>query len=62
MKFIRTSIHQYKSIESNQEVKIEYDITILVGMNETSKTATLESIAKTDYFQDNKVFLFNTTL
>jgi len=61
MKLIEITIHKYKSIEIDQKVEIENDITILVGMNESGKTAALESIAKTNYFQSDKKFLFNTT-
>lgn len=61
MKLKEIKIHKYKSIESDQTVEIENDITILVGMNESGKTAALESIAKTNYFQNDSKFLFNTT-
>lgn len=61
MKLKEIKIHKYKSIESDQTVEIEDDITVLVGMNESGKTAALESIAKTNYFQDDNKFLFYTT-
>ena len=44
-------IHKYKSIEQDQKIPLEKDVTILVGMNEAGKTAVLESIAKTKYFR-----------
>lgn len=54
-------IHKYKSIETDQEFSVEDDITILVGMNESGKTAILESIAKSNYFTDDKNFEYNST-
>ena len=61
MRLIKVQIEKYKSFESTQEIAIEDDITILVGMNESGKTAALEAIAKTHYFQDDKLFQFNST-
>jgi predicted ATP-dependent endonuclease of OLD family len=61
MKLIKAEIHKYKSFEDTQSFNIEDDITILVGMNESGKTSALESIAKTNYFQDDEQFKFNTT-
>ncbi len=55
------TVHKYKSIESDQTFSIDKDITILVGMNESGKTSALEAIAKTNYFQDDDFFKFNTT-
>lgn len=54
-------IHKYKSFESPQEFELESDITVLVGMNESGKTSALESLAKTNYFQDDEDFKFNPT-
>ena len=61
MKLQEVIIHKYKSFETDQSFKVEDDITILVGMNESGKTATLEAIAKTNYFKDDKDFKFNKT-
>lgn len=61
MKLINATIHKYKSIESDQEFKVEDDITVLVGMNESGKTSVLEAIAKTKYFQNDKKFKFSMT-
>jgi len=58
---IEATIHKYKSIESDQTFPINKDVTILVGMNESGKTSAVEAIAKTNYFQDDKKFKFNTT-
>ncbi len=55
------TIHKYKSIESDQTFSINKDVTILVGMNESGKTSAVEAIAKTNYFQDDDKFQFNTT-
>ncbi|WP_288739868.1 AAA family ATPase [uncultured Coprobacter sp.] len=61
MKLKKVVIHKYKSFESEQEFSLEDDITILVGMNESGKTSALETIAKTNYFQEDDAFKFNST-
>lgn len=61
MKLKNVVIHKYKSFETEQEFNLEDDITILVGMNESGKTSALEAIAKTNYFQDDDSFKFNST-
>lgn len=61
MKLKKVVIHKYKSFESEQHFSLEDDITILVGMNESGKTSALEAIAKTNYFQDDEDFKFNST-
>ncbi len=61
MKLTNVIIHKYKSFEAEQQFDLNDDVTILVGMNESGKTATLEAIAKTNYFQDDKQFKFNLT-
>ncbi len=58
---IEATIHKYKSIESDQTFPIDNDVTILVGMNESGKTSAVEAIAKTNYFQNDEKFKFNTT-
>ncbi len=55
-------INKYKCINSEQEFKADDSITILVGKNESGKTAILESIAKTNYFTEDNKFIFNRTL
>jgi predicted ATP-dependent endonuclease of OLD family len=61
MKLTNVTIHKYKSFETDQSFEVEKDVTILVGMNESGKTSALEAIAKTNYFQNDKKFKFNTT-
>lgn len=61
MKLKKVTIHKYKSFESDQTFDVQDDVTILVGMNESGKTSVLESIAKTNYFQNDKKFKFNKT-
>lgn len=61
MKLIKVTIHKYKSFEQEQNFEVQDDVTILVGMNESGKTSVLESIAKTNYFQNDKKFKFNLT-
>ena len=61
MKLKEVTIHKYKSFETDQKFEVQDDVTILVGMNESGKTSVLESIAKTNYFQNDKKFKFNKT-
>jgi len=61
MKLKKVTIHKYKSFETDQTFEVQDDVTILVGMNESGKTSVLESIAKTNYFQNDKKFKFNKT-
>lgn len=62
MKLTHVHIEKYKCYESPQEFVVENDITVLVGKNEAGKTAVLESIAKTNYFSDDKAFKFDPVL
>lgn len=61
MKLQKVEIKKYKSINSDQVIRIEDDTTILVGMNESGKTSILEAIAKTNYFNADSKFRFNLT-
>lgn len=61
MKLKDVVIHKYKSFESEQKFSLEDDVTILVGMNESGKTSAIEAIAKTNYFQEDEAFKFNST-
>jgi predicted ATP-dependent endonuclease of OLD family len=55
------TIHKYKCVQTDQTFSVDDDITILVGMNESGKTAILEALAKTNYFQEDPNFKFNAT-
>ncbi len=46
------TINKYKSIETVQSFPVEPDITVLVGKNESGKTAILESVAKSNPYLD----------
>ena len=61
MKLIKATIHKYKCIEIEQSFNVENDITILVGMNESGKTSVLEALAKSNYFQKDEAFRYNST-
>lgn len=61
MKLKEVTIYKYKSIESDQTFQIEDDVTVLVGMNESGKTSILEALAKSNYFQKDSKFQYNTT-
>lgn len=62
IKLKNIEILKYKSFTTPQSIKIEEDITVLVGMNESGKTSILECLAKTNYFDDDEKFKFNETL
>lgn len=55
----RVTINKYKSIETAQSFNIEDNITTLVGKNEAGKTAILEAIAKSNYFEEDARFKFD---
>jgi len=61
IKLTEVTIHKYKSIESDQQFKVEDDVTVLVGMNESGKTSVLEAIGKSNYFSNDEKFLYNLT-
>lgn len=61
MKLTGVTVHKYKSYDQQQSFPIDDDITIIVGKNESGKTAILEAIAKTNYFSDDNDFKFNPT-
>ncbi|WP_184542316.1 AAA family ATPase [Mucilaginibacter sp. FT3.2] len=61
MKLTKVTVNKYKSILKEQTVAIEPDITTLVGMNESGKTSFLQALAKTNYFNADDDFKFDTT-
>ena len=61
IKLIKADIVRYKCIEREQSFDVEDDVTVLVGMNESGKTSILESLAKTNYFEEDDKFSFNMT-
>ncbi|MCX2476062.1 AAA family ATPase [Pedobacter sp. MC2016-05] len=61
MKLTKVVVKKYKSIQQPQEVRIEPDITTIVGMNESGKTSFLQAIAKTNYFSNDTDFKFDVT-
>lgn len=50
MKLSRVTIYKYKSFLTTQSVDIDPAITRIVGKNESGKSALLEAIAKTNYY------------
>lgn len=48
IKLKKVTINKYKCIETEQSFDVEDDITVLVGKNESGKTAILEAIAKSN--------------
>jgi predicted ATP-dependent endonuclease of OLD family len=57
----KVQVNKYKSIETQQVFDVEEAVTTLVGKNEAGKTAVLEAIAKTNYFEDDPKFKFDAT-
>ncbi len=58
----KVSIHKYKSFLTEQSYEVEPQITRIVGKNESGKTALLEALAKSIFFEDNTEFRFNKNL
>lgn len=58
----KVSIHKYKSFLTEQSYEVEPQIIRIVGKNESGKTALLEALAKSNYFEDNTEFRFNKDL
>ena len=54
----RVTIHKYKSFLTEQTFEVEPKTTRIVGKNESGKTALLEALAKTRYFETNPEFRF----
>ncbi|MEZ4924818.1 MAG: AAA family ATPase [Saprospiraceae bacterium] len=61
MKLIKVEINKYKSFSKTQSVDLGEEITVLVGKNESGKTAFLEALAKTNYFEEDDNFKFDVT-
>lgn len=59
----KVTIYKYKSFITEQSLNVEPSVTRIVGKNESGKTALLEAMGKTNYFEtDNKEFKFDKTL
>lgn len=58
----KVTIHKYKSFLTEQTYEVESQITRIVGKNESGKTALLEALAKSNYFEDNADFKFDKDL
>lgn len=58
----KVTIHKYKSFLTEQTYEVESQITRIVGKNESGKTALLEALAKSNYFEDNTEFKFSKDL
>jgi predicted ATP-dependent endonuclease of OLD family len=61
IRLTKISIRKYKCYTDLQSFDIDPNVTILVGMNESGKSALLEAIAKTNYFDNDPDLKFNPT-
>jgi predicted ATP-dependent endonuclease of OLD family len=62
IKLEQIKINKYKCFNEPQMFDIDSKITVLVGMNESGKSAILEAVAKTNYFDNDKRFKYDFTL
>ncbi len=58
----KVTIYKYKSFLTEQSYEVEDHITRVVGKNESGKTALLEALAKSNYFEKNSEFEYNKDL
>ncbi len=58
----KVTIHKYKSFLTEQSYIVEDRVTRIVGKNESGKTALLEALAKSRYFEDNPEFKYDKDL
>ncbi len=59
IKLKEVTINKYKVFTEPQTVQIEDDITAIVGLNESGKTAFLEALAKLNYFDEDPSYRFD---
>ena len=50
----QVTINKYKCIETEQSFEVESDVTVLVGKNESGKTAVLEAVSKSNSYQNDQ--------
>ncbi|WP_449137450.1 AAA family ATPase [Solobacterium moorei] len=58
----KVTIYKYKSFLTEQSYEVEDRITRVVGKNESGKTALLEALAKSNYFEKNSEFWYDKDL
>lgn len=62
MKLKKATIHKYKSFMTEQSFNVEDKTTRIVGKNESGKSAILEALAKSNYFEEDTEFKFDKNL
>ncbi len=62
IKLTKITIDKYKCYTEPQTFDINSNVTVLVGMNESGKSALLEVISKTNYFEEYPDFKFDSYL
>ena len=60
LKLTKVRINKFKSFNKEQEIEIDDKVTVLVGKNESGKSAFLEAVAKINYFESNPLFKLNS--
>ena len=58
MKLKKVTIRKYKCFSEEQSFEVDDNVTILVGKNESGKTAVLQALAKSNYFTEDTDFKF----
>ena len=54
IKLKKVTINKYKCIETEQDFDVDPDVTVLIGKNESGKTAILEAINKSNSYHGDK--------
>ncbi len=54
IKLQNVTINKYKCIETEQDFDVDHDVTVLIGKNESGKTAILEAINKSNSYHGDQ--------
>lgn len=56
MELIEARVHNFKSIDDSEVVKIDPNVTIIVGQNESGKTAFLQAMNKANSIENGVLY------